>query len=662
MKNYYRSISFILILITLWSFPLSAYAAATLKLEGTFHAIGVAVTISASDDPDQDAVATVIYRVQGDSTYHQGFPLSRVSSTRFVGSIFWLVPGTAYDVRVIFSDPDGLLQGNMVESTVSTRAEIVIPTPSRSFYVSPAGSGSVCSLGAPCTLINGVNQAQAGDEVVLRGGVYYQSKITLPRSGTAKAPIVIRSYPNETAILDGADPMIFSWKDQGGGVWSTTINVANTSLVTANGQRLYPYQSLADLQSLSWGIPGFYVNGTTLYAHLKNEANPNNVTMAISRQNSAFEIAQNFIYITDLTFRHYGGEGVPTIYLRNGSDNLIQNCTFTINDVGIAIKLNSHRNVIQNNQFVDTIFGWPWDAVKTNDLAAHLETASITFWDPNSGQGTMVAQGNIIRRNTFHDLFDGFGACPETDQGQGVTNETDVYENLVYNVVDDGMQTDGACSNVRIWSNTFHDGLTGISLAPVRVGPVYAICNLIYRTNNSAFKFEFDSPGYGPMYLFHNTAETAPGTSSLYITEPLTWPLLVSRNNVWVSNNSRVIDYNATGAPLDFDYDTLYRTSSGNLVGWNGTSYSTLTKFSTATGQERHGLNVAPGFANSTNGDYTLTASSSLIDKGEYISGINDRYIGKAPDIGAFEYTISGTNIEETKVKIYLPVIINNSR
>ena len=76
-----------------------------------------------------------------------------------------------------------------------------------------------------------------------------RASITLPRSGTAGAPIVIRSYPGETAILDGGDPATFTWTAQGGGVYRTTVNAADTHLVTANGQRLYPYQSLADLQT-----------------------------------------------------------------------------------------------------------------------------------------------------------------------------------------------------------------------------------------------------------------------------------------------------------------------------------------------------------------------------------------------------------------------------
>lgn len=72
----------------------------TLELYGTIHSMGVIVSIGATDDPDRNATASVEYRTGG-KPYRVGFPLSRVSNTRFVGSLFWLDPGAllrcAYD-------------------------------------------------------------------------------------------------------------------------------------------------------------------------------------------------------------------------------------------------------------------------------------------------------------------------------------------------------------------------------------------------------------------------------------------------------------------------------------------------------------------------------------------------------------------------------------
>ncbi len=631
-----------LILVLIWivapTFPVRA--AASLNLYGTFHAMGVVVTLGAADDPDGDATAHVAYRVGGSGAYQPGFPLSRITATRFVGSLFWLTPGTAYDVRVTLYDPDGgPLHNTTVSATQSTRAEIAIPAPAHSYYVSPAGSGTTCSFAAPCALSNGLSLAQAGDEVVLRGGTYSQGEIALPRSGAAGAPIVIRGYTGETAVLDGGYTGPFTWVAQGGGVYRTTVSAPDPHLVTANGQRLYPYQSLSNLQSLSWGIPGFYASGTTLYVRLAGDANPNGVPVVVSRYNRAFVVERNHIYFLNLTFRHYGqGDYAKSIYFNNASDCLVQGCTFAVNDLGIGIKRESHRNVIQDNEFYDTLFDWPWDAVKGG---AELETGGIRLYDPVDGRGT------VIRRNVFHDYFDGLGVCPESSAA--VTNETDVYENLVYRAGDDGMETDGRCSNLRIWGNTFHDVLVGISLAPVYDGPVYAIRNLIYRTgagNNdytgSPFKFNSGYDPSGPMYLFHNTGDaalTAPRSSGLDIKSPGDWALIYARNNIWAGTEYALNNANPT-QPLDLDYDNLYTTQAGELAWWAGLPdrhLNTLAELRAATGQELHGLNVAPGFVNLAAGDYTLDQESDLIDAGLIIPGINDGYQGSAPDIGAYE-------------------------
>ena len=146
------------------SAPGPAQAEATLELFGTFQAMGITANLAAGEDPDGDATASLAYR-SGAGPFQAGFPLSRVAADRFVGSLFWLEPGTLYEVRLVFTDPDGgPLDGLTLTGSASTRPEISIPAPAHSSYASPAGSGTACSLAAPCSLATGLNQAQAGDE------------------------------------------------------------------------------------------------------------------------------------------------------------------------------------------------------------------------------------------------------------------------------------------------------------------------------------------------------------------------------------------------------------------------------------------------------------------------------------------------------------------
>ena len=120
--------------------------------------------------------------------------------------------------------------------------------------------------------------------------------------------------------------------------------------------------------------------------------------------------------------------------------------------------------------------------------------------------------------------------------------------------------------------------------------------------------------------------------------------MIYSRNNVWAGTDYALHNYNET-QPIDFDHDDLYTSNSEEFVYWGDgpdRHMHDLATFQTLTGQELHGLNVEPGFADADGGDYGLDGASELIDAGIVIPGINDAYLGSAPDIGAFEYADGG--------------------
>jgi hypothetical protein len=157
------------------------------------------------------------------------------------------------------------------------------------------------------------------------------------------------------------------------------------------------------------------------------------------------------------------------------------------------------------------------------------------------------------------------------------------------------------------------------------------------------------------MYLFHNTADAAltdPRSSGLDIKSPGSWTMITARNNIWSGTDFAISNANPS-QPLDLDYDDLYTTRAGELAWWSGLSarhLNTLSELQTATGQELHGTSVLPGFAGAAGGDYTLSGTSALIDAGVAIPGINDDFVGLAPDIGAYEYQGFGFSLDATPV------------
>ncbi len=70
--------------------------------------------------------------------------------------------------------------------SIKTRAEseVVLPTASKSYFVSPTGSGSTCSDGSPCSLATALDLVSSGEEVVLKDGVYHVGGFSLSNSGS----------------------------------------------------------------------------------------------------------------------------------------------------------------------------------------------------------------------------------------------------------------------------------------------------------------------------------------------------------------------------------------------------------------------------------------------------------------------------------------------
>jgi hypothetical protein len=98
-------------------------------------------------------------------------------------------------------------------SSVGTSLPGALPASAgRSFYVSPSGSDTAAgSVSAPWrTVQKALDTLQPGDTAYLRGGTY-STWVTMSRSGTASAPITVRSYPGERATLTGRFKITGSW-------------------------------------------------------------------------------------------------------------------------------------------------------------------------------------------------------------------------------------------------------------------------------------------------------------------------------------------------------------------------------------------------------------------------------------------------------------------
>lgn len=112
------------------------------------------------------------------------------------------------------------------------------------YYASPTGSGTTCSLASPCSLsgvrdkVRTVNTSMTGDiQVFLRGGTYTLSTpLTLDYrdSGSNSYRVIWAKYSSEVPVLSGAQSLAGGWT-----IHDAAANIYKKTGVTAEFRQLY---------------------------------------------------------------------------------------------------------------------------------------------------------------------------------------------------------------------------------------------------------------------------------------------------------------------------------------------------------------------------------------------------------------------------------------
>jgi hypothetical protein len=324
--------------------------------------------------------------------------------------------------------------------------------------------------------------------------------------------------------------------------------------------------------------------------------------------------------------RYFGtSTGGGGIQLLEGKGNWIEwNSIPSFGHRGIYIRSASSDNLIEHNLVSDGRVGsWPWEATKS-----HIE--EIT------GISNRGGRGNVIRSNSITGTFDGLDANAGAGD-EDIAADADYYDNVVSDCGDDAIETDTVSGiNLRLWNNHFSGNFGGISLAPMYQGPEYIVYNVIANFRRGGFKLSNNSTGQA--WICHNTVRSnVSGKAAVWPSGP--YSNLHFRNNILVGNGIAAVndDSGESQSGNDFDGDLVY-SSGSTLFRWKGVNYGSLGELRSDTGFERNGHEGDPQFVSVTNGDYSLLASSPGVDDGMRLPGINDRYLGPSPDVGAFEY------------------------
>jgi hypothetical protein len=378
---------------------------------------------------------------------------------------------------------------------------------------------------------------------------------------------------------------------------------------------------------------GWYIEPNTWKLYVRSLDDPSSHTWQVPSLNHAFDAdGRDWLWIEGFEIRFYGirtdGCGVCAI---NASHVVIRKNRIHNMQLGIFINWTGsdgqgNDTRIEYNEIYDPpVNEWPWSAVKTSSMEG---TAIII-------RGHI---GAIVRGNDVHHFFNGIytGSSGALDNS-ALAFDADIYNNHIHHIIDDALEPEGACINQRFRNNTIDTALVGISLAPITQGPTWVLRSSFSNYTGKAIKWDRNSDGV--VLIYHNTSWTnTQGSNGMDLISPV--HNVVLRNNIFQTNGYAFQAVLTGSTGHDWNNDDWYTTRGLDSphFKWENVSYNTIAQLCATTGLECNGYEASPGLTNPNGGDFTLLSSSPNIDRGVVITGINDQFLGSAPDVGAFEF------------------------
>ena len=367
----------------------------TLTLSSTFEAISVRAKYSGDTNANNSAITQ--YRKSGDATWHDAYPpvvdrrtsINGTDNTAFAfearGSIVGLTPNTLYEVRLTWTDPNGITSSSSISDTISTLSYNPPASPIIRWVNASVVSEGLGTLTDPFkTISNAIAQANAGDTIMVKAGSY--APFTITKSGTPSAYFVLKASPGETVNILGTPASCITinanyWRLIG---LRFTQIVESSIVVAANRHHIYIEDTIsADVGTGNvWGSGGVSL-----------------------RQNT------NNIYILRNSFTRStpGIDNVAGVFLQGIGTHTIVIADNTISGTfwdGIGNGVNSYTDTMQNSDFArNTFTNWLDDSIEMDGGSANLRVWGNTARSNRafsllSEAGTIVGPSYVFR-NTF---------------------------------------------------------------------------------------------------------------------------------------------------------------------------------------------------------------------------------------------------------------------
>jgi hypothetical protein len=613
-------------------------------------------------DDNRNATVAASYRMAGATEWKTALPMLRLQGERiyaesrvdvvapnmFAGSILDLEPDTAYEVRFLMTDPDGVQGPASRAVSVRTRAEPQAYAGGRVFHVYPHGhtgakvepafEGLMCAYNFWCAgtdwATSGRPRVRPGDTILVHAGTYKYNRYEYTNNAS-----VNRSVP-----LDGT----YYLTADGTAEMPIAIKAAGDGDVVFDGDGAY---ALFDVKAADYT----YFEGLTF----------RNAEVAIAA-GTQFIAGAKGLTVKRSRFANVGA-GVFTNYSGSSGFYIADNTFIGRNDpnhlIGWAGQMWTKFAGVEGQIFPPRMASYvavklygPGHVVAYNYIADFHDGINVeTYGNPD---GSFASGPGIIDGPKY----------PPREYWDRRPVAIDFYNNYITNSHDNPIEADGSMHNIRIMRNMLINHPShALCNQPTLGGPVYWVRNIAYNLPGGSTRLTNGAAGV----LFYNNTilseTTVAGASNIH------W-----RNNLMLGQNAAPAilsvttftsytssDYNGfranPGAQTSFEWSsppsgvTADFTGPGRTATLETRRFASMADYAAATGQDRHSVAVDYDvFVNvrrldaqdaasvqrlyrAADFDFRLKTGSAAVDRGLMLPTVTDGYLGKAPDLGAVE-------------------------
>jgi parallel beta-helix repeat protein len=325
------------------------------------------------------------------------------------------------------------------------------------YYVATTGSGSTCSLAAPCltVAIGMAKLTTPGDTLYIRAGTYHERINTGTQalvSGVPGSPITISAYPGNC----GAVTCETVWLDGFVGAGSSTvINMVNVTGVTTNLQYIV-FDGI--------NVDGLHVSGGDGAIGTGNDgilSSPNHI------------IWKNYEVKNTNSTNGLPGGFAPA-HIINGTFHEFRNCHIHDNGLtpvpvdgfgGYAFYINGTDHIVDNCHIHDN-GGYGLQIFKYNTThGAERTTVSNSIIHDNSRNSTTTTGGLVIASGAGHVVYN--NVIYNNFDGIDVSDCIDclVYNNTIYNSASRGINISAAATRPLIKNNIVVNSIASGNIA-----------------------------------------------------------------------------------------------------------------------------------------------------------------------------------------------------